>query len=559
MSVTGGMTPAGKAHGILAGLLLGLALFAAGTLPYADAWATAPPHLVYTGILFDVPDHAQYWTWIAESRRSLFIANTMTPEVNAAVFVNPMMWLLARVQEGAGLSFAALMQVWRAMAALLLGVAIVGAMRCFVPDAAARRSAIWVAVIGSGFGWSLVVAKRVLGLPDVPFPQDIYIVEPNTFFASFAYPYLALAQGLVLVTMLGIWKAHEESGPSGWILAAAGSCLLALFHPYDLITVYSVLGAFWAREAWRRRGIPTRLTWAVILVGSCSAPIAWYYRSLTLDDPLWRSILAQYANAGVWTPPHLHLVVLMGLPLLLAVVAFARAWQSQTASRFIATWALVGLGLIYVPTVFQVKLLTGWQFPIAILAGLAWHQTVVPALRHGLKGWGWSDERWARSATAVLVVLVVPTNIYLFAWRVVDLRRHEAPYFLHRDEMAALEWLAATTTPNDVVLAPLELGQFVPNHGRTRAYVAHWAMTNRFFERRQAVERFFDPATTDSERMAILERDGVTLVLRGFLPAGRLTYDPARSEVFDTVFDRPHAAVFRYVGRGAGSVPTEGQ
>lgn len=537
------------------GLLLAVALFAVGTLPFAYAWATTRPDRVYTGLMFDVPDHAQYWSWVTESRRSLFIANTMTPEPNAAVFVNPMMWLLARVQHLASLSFAGLMQVWRAMAAVLLGVAVVAAMSEFVADSARRRSAIWMSVAGAGFGWVLVVAKRALRLVDVPFPQDLYIVEANTFFASFAYPYLGMAQGLVLLVMLGVWRVHRGTGAQGLALAVTACTLLALFHAYDLITVYAVVATYWLRELVRLRRVPARLTVIGLLIGACSAPIALYYRSLTATDPLWQSILVQYANAGVWTPPHVHLVILMGLPLLLALLAFPAAWRSADQGGFLATWAVVGVALIYLPTVFQVKLLTGWQFPLAILAAHAWHDRVVPCAGRWLRGPSWSPERRARAAAAILVALVIPTNVYLFAWRFVDLRRNQAPFFLHRDEMAALEFLATTTGPDDVVLAPLDLGQFVPNYGRTRAYLAHWAMTNRFFERRAAVARFFDPATTDIERARILDRDRVTLVLRGSGPEGDLTYDPAGSPLFEPVFQRPHAAVFRYRGGGAVSAP----
>jgi hypothetical protein len=96
------------------------------------------------------------------------------------------------------------------------------------------------------------------------------------------------------------------------------------------------------------------------------------------------------------------------------------------------------------------------------------------------------------------------------------------------------------------VLAPIELGQFVPSYGETRAYLAHWAMTNRFFERRDAVERFFSPATTDTERAALLDADRVTLVLRPASHAGVAVFDPSASPLFEPVFVRPQAWVYRY-------------
>ena len=79
-----------------------------------------PADLVYTGLMFDVPDHAQYWSWITASRKALFISNTMTPEVNDASFMNPMMWLLAGHRRIWICLFQSLFQWWRVAVAVLL-------------------------------------------------------------------------------------------------------------------------------------------------------------------------------------------------------------------------------------------------------------------------------------------------------------------------------------------------------------------------------------------------------------------------------------------------------
>jgi hypothetical protein len=555
-----------------AGALLGLLLFAIGSIPFLYAWRSTPADAIYTGLMFDVPDHAQYWSWVTASRHGLFIANTMTPEPNPPIFLNPMMWGLAQVQQLTSLSFAGLFQLWRLLAALIVGIAIVMGFRAFVPDRTRRAAAYAMALIGSGFGWILVIEKYRQHLADVPFPQDLYTVEPNTFFALFAYPYLALAQGLLLLTFLGVWRVHGKGAWQGYVLAIGGAMALALTHAYDLVTVYAVIGAFWLFELVRTRAIPWRLTIAGAAVAGASGPIALYYQRLTAADPLWRALLAQYANAGVWTPPHFHLIILMGLPLLLALLWIAPALRGDgnrngdgnsnsdgdAPDAFAAVWAIVGLGLIYLPVVYQIKLLTAWQFPIAILAANAWHARVLP----------WLAARRVtaspRVALAMIVLLIVPTNAYLFAWRLTELRRHERPYFLHRDEMAALNWLAAHAGPDDVVMAKVEMGQFVPNYGATRAFLAHWAMTDHFFQRRDEAERFFSVETPDSFRQQVLDRDAVTLVLQTFGDAsgnasgdasrdasddargrGR-GFDPHTSPLFEPLFVTPHAAIFRY-------------
>ena len=528
-------------------LVLSVLVFAVASAPYLYAQFSRPVDRIYTGLMFDVPDHAQYWSWVTSSRTALFINNTMTPEPNPPIFMNPMMWVLARIQSGLGLSFPALFQVWRAGATLLLVLAVLGLFRAVVPDRQRRATALWVALIGSGFGWALVVAKTLLRLPDVPFPMDLYIVEPNTFFGLLAYPHLILAQALLLLTLLGIWLSYRGRGWPAHLLGGVAALGLALSHAYDLLTVYLILLVFGAAVIVRTRAIPWGLVVSGIVIGACSAPVALYYQNLTAHDPLWSSVLAQYANAGVWTPPHLHLVILMGLPLLLAIVGLFPAAPRDERSWFVTVWALVGLVLIYLPVVFQIKFLGGWQFPIAVLAAHAWHDRILPRMSGWLGRIPTLRVSPAAIGRAILVLLIIPTNLYLFSWRFVELRRHQAPYYLQRDEVVALDWLARSATARDVVLAPEEIGRFVPNYGSTRAYLAHWAMTNRYHERVANVRKFFDPATADAWRESLLRDEGVTMVLRaGNIPGLDQTWDPSGSSLLEPILTLPAAQLFRY-------------
>jgi hypothetical protein len=524
--------------GLRQSALLIVLLLGVTALPYAYGFLSTPADAVYTGLMFDVPDHAQYWSWVTASRQALFISNTMTPEPNAPTFMNPMMWALAHLQTAFGLSFPSLFQWWRVVAILLLVPLLVAFIRTMVPEEERRTSAIVIALCGAGLGWMLVFAKRFTSAGDIPFPQDVYTVEPNTFWALLSYPNILFAHALILATMLGAWLAYRGKGWWAFVLAIVGAVGLSLSHAYDLITIYAVLGLFGLAEWVRQRRIPGRLVGVGLLVGGTSAPAALYYQRLTSGDPLWRSILSQYPNAGVWTPPHLHLLVLMGIPLVLAVWSIVRWTHWTDERRFMAIWASTSVVLIYLPVVYQIKLLSGWQFPLAVLAAHAWHEGVVPAFGRRLS---------PVLATALLLVAVSATNAYLFAWRLVDLRRHASPYYLRRDDADALGWLAEHATPADVVLAPIDVGQFVPNYGASRAYLAHWAMTNRFYERRDNVDRFFRTDTLDSWRSDLLTAESVSLILRPDPgPEARATFDPGQSPEFELLFSRPHTRIYRF-------------
>jgi hypothetical protein len=517
-------------------------LFVVTLLPYLLGRAWASPNLVFLGLLFDVPDHTQYWAWVRASHAGLFISNTMTPEPNPATFMNPMMWLLARVQAIGGFDYPLLFQLWRAAATAVLVAGAVRLTRVFVSDSDVRRTATWVILLGAGLGWTLVIAKTLLHLADAPFPNDIYTLEPNTFWTLLSYPYLALAQGLLALTFASTWLAFRTGKVRYVIWSAVSAFALAATHAYDLLIVYAVLGAAIALLTARHRRMPWRLVAAAIAVGVLTLPIALYYRHLTTASPLWRSILAQYANAGVWTPSPPHLVILMGVPLLLALAAVLRRTTTSDEDLFLIAWAVVGGVLPYLPVVFQIKLLTAWQFPIAILAAQTWHHAwrrlAVPTSSGG------HGPRRELVATALLVILVVPTNLYLFAWRCLELRRKATPYFAQMDEQAALTWLTTHETDGPVI-AREEFGRLVPGYTGKRAVLAHWAMTNRYFERRTAMNAFFSPHVDEGARARLQRALGATFVVWSAPPGMAPPFDPGVSATRELVFERPNARVYK--------------
>ena len=127
----------------------------------------------------------------------------------------------------------------------------------------------------------------------------------------------------------------------------------------------------------------------------------------------------------------------------------------------------------------------------------------------------------------------------------VDLRRQGYPYYLHNAELDAFKWLEQNVQSDDVVLSSLTTGQYIPMFTGAHAYIAHWAQTLDFFEKREAVERFFDEATADVERARILQAHGVDYVLVG--PAERALggFMPERSSLLSEVYRSSLVQVYR--------------
>jgi hypothetical protein len=261
---------------------------------------------------------------------------------------------------------------------------------------------------------------------------------------------------------------------------------------------------------------------------------------MVLFDPAWGKKLEQFDNAGVFTPSLYHLPILLGLPFILALFAFRpNMLRSKDDSEiFISSWFLMHFLLVYLPVDFQIHMLLGWQVPISIFATLAIMKYMIPFLRK-------NRPYLVVPAVSIIMVLCVITNVYLQAWRFVYLSRHEPPNYISIEEEAALRWLDVYTTRNDVVLAALDFGQFVPARSDARAFLAHWAGTLDYFDKQHQVEQVLSLTTSDQERLRILRQYSVTYVVVREQDAPRALFTPVVADYMMPVFENGQVTIYR--------------
>jgi len=344
-----------------------------------------------------------------------------------------------------------------------------------------------------------------------------------------------------------------------WI-AAVLALLLSMQHAYDMFIIYPVIGLY-ALFIWLRdRRFPMylfKLGIIVVLISMWPALQAYY---ITTADPVWKGVLAQFDNAGAWTPAPWLLPILMGLAWLMAIWALdiKTPWKDRDDTHlFVMAWFLSHFVVIYLPLNFQIHLLSGWQVVGGVLATIGLFTRVLP----------WLQKRFAktpqpvlwRRLVAVFLLLIIPTNLYLLAWRFLDLNRTqrqelyvdaaghadaEARYFLRTTEVAALNYIEANVTSTDVVLSTHDIGQYIPALTGARSFLGHWAQTLNFFDKRAMVEAFFNPETPDTERQRILTEFNVDYVL--MTPeAANFGYDPHSADYLTEVFADGSTFVFQ--------------
>lgn len=476
--------------------------------PILFAFLSAPPDRQFMGVLEGIPDHNQYFAWMRSLATEHLAANRLTPEPNDPGFFNLLWWSVGRFSALTGLSYITVYTLLRLVAMLALFAAIIFFLQIAVTDSRQRRLAFFFICTGSGLGIVWVVVKYAAGLADVPFPGDVYTAEANTLLLMQVFPHFTLALTLI-TSVFGLMLLAVQTQQLRYaILAGIAGAALALQHAYDLLTVYTVLGSFgflvWARD----RRFPTFLFRAGLILAALATPPALYLAYLVANDAAWGRKLEQFDNAGVFTPSPPHLFILLGIPLVLALAALRpRMFQSRNnAELLVATWFVAHFPLMYLPVKFQIHLILGIQIPMMILAAGYVINQLVPVLQRRTK-------LVMRGTLALLVGLSVVTSVYLIAWRFVYLARYEQPFYLTNDEIATLTWLEQATSRDDVVLADIELGQFVPVWSDARAYLAHWAGTLDFFTKREQAALVLDPATSAQVRNQLLDEFAVTYVV----------------------------------------------
>lgn len=523
-------------------------------LPYLFAYRTAPPDRQFMGVMVNMPDHFQYFSWMREAQTQVLVPNQLTPEDSTPLLFNLLWWTLGRLEVLTGLSYDTLYQITRWLAGAFVLAATYFFVGIVFQNRLKRWTAFLVSVLGGGLGWVWVIDKYISDLPDLRYPFDIFTSEPNTFFNVLAFPHFSIAAGLIaLIFGVVLLGQRAQNLRYAW-LAAALSLLLSLQHAYDMFIIYPVIGLYalfiWVRD----RKFPLYLFKLGVIVVLVSMWPALQAFIITSVDPVWKGVLEQFDNAGAFTPPPLNLILLMGLAWLLAIWALdiRTPWRDRDDTHlFIMAWFLAHFPLVYIPLDFQIHMLSGWQVVTAVLAVIGLYTRVLPLLRRVLKNV--PQQRLTRWASAALVLVVLPANLYIFAWRFVDLRRYDYPFYAETDLIAAFTYLDSQVESDNVVLSSLQAGQYVPALTGARSYLGHWAQTLDFYTKEANVSAFFDPATPDSRREEILREFGVDFVIygsgeRALHPEG--SYDPAGASFLEEAFSSGETVVYRVTLEG---------
>jgi hypothetical protein len=531
--------------------LVTLVILVLTSLPYAFAALSTPPERYFMGFILNVSDHSQYLSWYKAFQTNYLIPNRLTPEANPPIFFNLLWWVLGRFGRYSGLDYSLVYQLFRWLAGAFFLATVYGFAALVFPSVPRRRTAFLIIALGAGLGWVLVVLKYTLARGELLFPLDLYIAEGNSFLCVLAYPHFAEAAGLILAVLGLLLVGQQQNRLRYAVYAGLVAMFLGWQHAYDLVIVWGVPAAYIGVRWLLDRRLPAYWIKALLTVGLLSWPPALYSVLLTRLNPIWKEVLAQFANAGVYSPSPLHMFILMGLPLMAALVALGLRLHdhirrgvttSSTSTNhelFVGVWFVMGWALTYLPADFQVHMINSWQVPVGLLATIGLLDYFLPvASRRREVG------RLALPVVTVFVVLAVMTNVYLWLWRFADLNRHDYPYYLYRDEVTAMQWLEQNAPADSIVFSVYDTGRYIPGISGQRAFLGHWAQTLDFYGKSNMVQEFFATGIDDIWRQEILQRYGVDYIFYGPAERGLGDYTLASSPFLQRVYASPLVEIY---------------
>lgn len=493
-------------------LLWAVAIVGLSCLPYLLAWRLAPANVRYTGLLINHFDGESYYAKMQQGARGDWLFHlAFTPEPHDGAFIFTFYLALGHLARILGLSIPLTYHLARALAGLFLLLVAYRLIARVFDRVPTRRMAFLLLGFSAGFGW-LSASFGVI-------TADLWVAEGLTFLSIFANPHFPLAIGLMLLLFLMVLTgsghvgtsevhaatagAEARSAPSafpvrwgGRALGAAGlGLLLAMVQPFAVPVALVVLAVYLAALAGRDRRLPWPGLLVAVAAAAGAAPLMLYDLYISRTNPALAAWSAQNLTPSL---PPWNYALGYGLVLVLALGGIAVAARCRQP-LFLLSWVGSAAVLLYVPFALQRRFITGLHVPLALLAALAVEQLLWPRVRPRRRG----------TVTAALVAFTALTNLFVPLVAVAGVARGQPPLVMSRGEAAACAWLHQHTAWTDTVLAPAQVGQFIPAWAGNRVVYGHPFETIEAETKLAQVTRFYSAAATPAERRALLDRYGV--------------------------------------------------
>jgi hypothetical protein len=501
-----------------------IGLLALTSAPYLVAALAGPPDLYRVGTFWFFRDFSQYLGAMHDAASS---ATWLLYDRFSAEAHRPILMYIPYVAIGklAGLIGIDPLEIYypvEVVSRVALAAALYAFIATFLREKRERMLAYLLAAFTLGLAAWLVPIRLALGglgltglekaLPD---SVNVFL-EMQSFGVFLSAPHLML--GLAITLMIPRLYLQVTGGGPRWPLPLA-TLALGVIHPFNVPVVLSVITVDAVIRLVRHHD--TRGLAAILVALAAPAPLVLYNALLFKLDPFWSGT---YGVQNLMpSPSPLTAWIDFGIVMIAAPfgIWLLRPWGGGE-KRLLLLWVALTFAWMYFPVVFQRRLGFGLQPALAVLAAIAL-VSVQPRLRRLWLG--------SRPFNYALALLSLGTSILVFVALLASAatNRPSQVYAWSRAEQTAAEWLAARSTPSDVVLSSIESGNSLIGAISGRVVVGHIVATLHADQKEQLSKQFFSATSSDTERAALIEQTGATYVFVG--PRERALGSPSFDDV----------------------------
>jgi len=507
-------------------ILLTLALT---SLPYLLGYALAPTDMEFGGLVMNIEDSQSYLAKMLQGAQGRWLYHIpFTPEEHEGAFVGGFYLFWGWLARLLGLPVIYLWHASRILCGALLLLITYLFIARFLEDTSERIFAFLLSVLGSGFGWALLL----IGRPFLwgSFPVDFKMPEAHPFFTILTFPHFSFATAMLLVISLLLLE-YLRRGRLWWSgLAGVAALLLIITQPFNAAIVAAVLLAYLALLTCFKRLPPRGKFWGLLPLALIPLPLIIYYCFVFATNPVFR---AWWEQASTPSPHPLHYLLAYG-PFILAIPGIMTPIREKGESLLLVAWAAIIPPLLYQPVNPQRRFVEGLHIPLSILATMGVYRYLLPRLESS-RLWAriTSHERYEprslrRFVLVVILLLTLPSNLYILASLGVTAIQHPYPFYHEGAEVEAVDWLAAHTSSDNVVFTTYWTGSYIAARAGNRVFLGHWAETMNYDQKMEEAKTFFGPAS-DEWRKALLRDYNISYLfygpreraLPGFEPGGK--------------------------------------
>jgi uncharacterized membrane protein len=205
-------------------------------------------------------------------------------------------------------------------------------------------------------------------------------------------------------------------------------------------------------------------------------PVLFYDILVTYQDPWLRAWNSQNQTPS---PPWWDFLVSLSPVIFLAVIGIWANFKTRRRSmRLLILWMILGFALLYFPWGLQRRFILGYFIPVSALAAAGLAALVKRPKSYAL-------------AAILVTMLAIPTNLVIALSTLQAVKTHDARIYLSQGEADALQWIAANTPEEAVILAAPETGLLIPAYSGKRVLYGHPYETVDALRQKERVTRLF--------------------------------------------------------------------